>query len=176
MNSLEKYIGDFDTEYWSKYDQNPKKELLFQFDWISGDKSPLIDEVCLVSSVNHTKTCLDVGSAKDYESSDRITGLDWLSSFKEDGKTVRNFRNGYKERTKVVSGGTHHNAFVSMSLPDRKFADQWDITPYYLTIKYKDIAKGQFIIKTQSMREGNFLEFMPLFSSNLITSGDGKWI
>jgi hypothetical protein len=25
------------------------------------------------------------------------------------------------------------------------------------------------------MREGNFLEFMPLHSSNLITSGDGEW-
>lgn len=175
FNSLEKYISDFDTGYWSKYDQNPKKELLFQFDWIDGDKSPLIDEVCLVSSVSHKKTCLDVGSEKDYESSDRITGLDWLASFSEDGKSVRNFRNGYVERTGVVSGGTHHNAFIWMSLPDREFIDQWDITPYYLVVKYKDISKGQFIVKSQSMREGNFLEFMPLYSSNIITQGDGKW-
>lgn len=175
LDSLEKYISDFDTGYWSKYDQNPKKELLFQFDWVDGDKSPLIDEVCLVSSVSHKKTCLDVGSEKDYESSDRITGLDWLASFKEDGKSVRNFRNGYVERTGVVSGGTHHNTFIWMSLPDREFIDQWDITPYYLVVKYKDISKGQFIIKSQSMREGNFLEFMPLYSSNIITQGDGKW-
>lgn len=175
LDSLEKYISDFDTGYWSKYDQNPKKELLFQFDWIDGDKSPLIDEVCLVSSVSHKKTCLDVGSEKDYESSDRITGLDWLASFKEDGKTVRNFRNGYVERTAVVSGGTHHNAFIWMSLPDREFIDQWDITPYYLVVKYKDVSKGQFIVKSQSMREGGFLEFMPLYSSNIITQGDGKW-
>jgi len=175
LDSLEKYISDFDTGYWSKYDQNPKKELLFQFDWVDGDKSPLIDEVCLVSSVSHKKTCLDVGSEKDYESSDKITGLDWLASFKEDGKSVRNFRNGYVERTGVVSGGTHHNAFIWMSLPDREFIDQWDITPYYLVVKYKDISKGQFIVKSQSMREGNFLEFMPLYSSNIITQGDGKW-
>ena len=175
LDSLEKYISDFDTGYWSKYDQNPKKELLFQFDWVDGDKSPLIDEICLISSVSHKKTCLDVGSEKDYESSDRITGLDWLASFKEDGKSVRNFRNGYVERTQVVSGGTHHNAFIWMSLPDREFIDQWDITPYYLVVKYKDISKGQFIVKSQSMREGNFLEFMPLYSSNIITSGDGKW-
>lgn len=175
LDSLEKYISDFDTGYWSKYDQNPKKELLFQFDWVDGDKSLLIDEVCLVSSVSHKKTCLDVGSEKDYEGSDRITGLDWLASFKEDGKSVRNFRNGYVERTQVVSGGTHHNAFIWMSLPDREFIDQWDITPYYLVVKYKDIAKGQFIVKSQSMREGNFLEFMPLYSSNIITNGDGKW-
>jgi len=175
LDSLEKYISDFDTGYWSKYDQNPKKELLFQFDWVDGDKSPLIDEVCLISSVSHKKTCLDVGSEKDYESSDRITGLDWLGSFKEDGKTVRNFRNGYVERTGVVSGGTYHNAFIWMSLPDRGFIDQWDVTPYYLVIKYKDISKGQFIVKSQSMREGNFLEFMPLYSSNIITHGDGKW-
>ncbi|XOB65735.1 D-glucuronyl C5-epimerase family protein [Deferribacteres bacterium DY0037] len=175
VSSLGKYISDFDTGYWSKYDQNPKKELLFQFDWVDGRKSPLIDEVCLVSSVSHTKTCLDVGSKKDYESSDRITGLDWLASFEEDGKTVRNFRNGYSERTGTVSGGTRHNAFVWMSLPDREFIDQWDITPYYLVIKYKDVEKGQFIVKSQSMREGNFLEFMPLYSSNIITSGDGKW-
>lgn len=175
IDSLEKYISDFDTGYWSKYDQNPKKELLFQFDWVDGDKSPLIDEVCLVSSVSHKKTCLDVGSEKDYEGSDRITGLDWLASFKEDAKSVRNFRNGYVERTQVVSGGTHHNAFIWMSLPDREFIDQWDITPYYLVVKYKDISKGQFIVKSQSMREGNFLEFMPLYSSNIITQGDGKW-
>ena len=175
LASLKKYMSDFDTGYWSKYDQNPKKELLFQFDWISGKKSPLIDEVCLISSVSHTKTCLDVGNKKDYEGNNRITGLDWLASLKEDGKTVRNFRNGYKERTKAVSGGTHHNTFAWMSLPDRKFTDMWDITPYYLVIKYKDVSKGQFIIKSQSMREGNFLEFMPLHSSNLITKGDGKW-
>lgn len=38
LDSLEKYISDFDTGYWSKYDQNPKKSL-FQFDWVDGDKS-----------------------------------------------------------------------------------------------------------------------------------------
>jgi len=175
LKSLEKYISKFDAGYWSKYDQNPKKELLFQFDWISGEKSPLIDEICLVSSVSHTKTCLDVGSENDFEGNNRIAGLDWLSSFKEDGKTVRNLKNGYKERAKVVKGGARHNVFVWMSLPDRKFVDMWDITPYYLIIKYKDVAKGKFDIKIQSIREGNFLEFMPLFSSYMVTKGDKKW-
>ncbi|WP_263834078.1 D-glucuronyl C5-epimerase family protein [Sulfurospirillum oryzae] len=173
--SLKKYINDFDTGYWSKYDQNPKKELLFQLDWISGNQSPLISDICLISSVSHQKTCLDIGSVNDANGTDKVTGIDWSMPSVIDGKTVRSFQNGYEARTEAVDGGAIQNSFIWMSLPDRKLSDLWDITPYYLIIHYKDISSGQFVVKLQSMQEGDALEFVPLYGSNLITKGDHQW-
>ena len=164
LKSLEKYISKFDTGYWSKYDQNPKKELLFQINWINGKKSILIDDICLISTISKRKTCFDVGSNYDNIGTEKISGLDWLSSFVEDNKTVRAFK---KSPLKSV--------YFKMNLPDRKFNDYWDITPYYLRVRYKDVAQGQFIFGLQSINNGKTLLFQPLRYSNLITTGDHKW-
>lgn len=175
LNSLQKYISKFDSGYWSLYDQNPRKEIMLQFDWIKGDKSPLIDEICLNSTFSLKKTCIDVGSVGDEEGVERISGVDWLDKTIVDNKTVRSFRNGSSLRDSPIQGGSIQNSFFWMSIPDREFWEYWDITPYFLSIKYKDISKGQFVIKIQSTREGNYLETLPVYGSNIVTTNSGEW-
>lgn len=168
LKSLEDKIFKFDNGYWSKYDQNPKKELLFQIDYLSGEKSPLIESACLISTINHQKTCVQA-------TDDGISGIDWLPLQIIDKMSARSFENGHSKRTTAVAGGASHNVFINMPLPDREFADQWDITPYYFVLKYKDVSKGQFAVKIQAINQGNFLEFVPLQKSNIITYGDNNW-
>lgn len=168
LKSLEDKIFKFDNGYWSKYDQNPKKELLFQIDYLSGEKSPLIESACLISTINHQKTCVQA-------TDDGISGIDWLPLQIIDKISARSFENGHSKRTTAVAGGASHNVFINMPLPDREFADQWDITPYYFVLKYKDVSKGQFAVKIQAINQGNFLEFVPLQKSNIITYGDNNW-
>lgn len=168
LKSLEDKIFKFDNGYWSKYDQNPKKELLFQIDYLSGEKSPLIESACLISTINHQKTCVQA-------TDDGISGIDWLPLQIIDKISARSFENGHSKRTTAVSGGASHNVFINIPLPDREFADQWDITPYYFVLKYKDVSKGQFAVKIQAINQGNFLEFVPLKNSNIITYGDNNW-
>lgn len=168
LKSLEDKIFKFDNGYWSKYDQNPKKELLFQIDYLSGEKSPLIESACLISTINHQKTCVQA-------TDDGISGIDWLPLQIIDKISARSFENGHSKRTTAVSGGASHNVFINIPLPDREFADQWDITPYYFVLKYKDVSKGQFAVKIQAINQGNFLEFVPLQKSNIITYGDNNW-
>ena len=175
LKSLKKLIARYDNGYWTLYDQNPKKELLLQIDWIKGRKSPYIDEICILSPYSMKKSCIDVGSDKDSFLQNRITGIDWNSPRKEDGYSVRNFNNGYLLRKRPVKGGTRHNVYFRLLLPDRKLNDYFDIDRYYLTIRYKDIDKGRFVIKIQSNNEGNILKFVPLSKSLFLTKGDNQW-
>ena len=49
MESLIANHALFDTGYWCRYDQNPRKELLFQIEWLDGESSPAIHEIRLES-------------------------------------------------------------------------------------------------------------------------------
>lgn len=171
QNSLKELLHTFDTGYWSRYDQNPKKRLLLQLDWLAGEKSPLVDQICLVNPQSGTYTAIDVGS----ERKQCISGIDWEQSGQEDGRTVRAFANGYARRDQEIKGGSRHNVFFWADLPEREFPDYFDVPPHQLIIRYKDRAAGEFAIKIQAINEGNNLQFVPLRGGRLRCRGDGEW-
>lgn len=172
---LKEVISNYDTGYWSRYDQNPKKEILFQIDWISGSQSPLIDEIYLENPQTGTATSIDVGGKEDFEIYPHLTGTDWTDQKEVNGRTVRAFANGYNLRVEPIQGGARHNVFFLGALPECQFDDYFDIPPHRLIIKYKDVAKGEFVIKTQAINEGNTLTFIPLRGGILRCTGDGEW-
>lgn len=175
ISALREHLHQFDTGYWLRYDQNPKKELLFQIDWLSGDKAPLIDEVLLQNPQTGHFVRVDIGTALDGGGGSRISGSEWLADQTIDGKTVRSFSNGYTLRKEPAQGGTRHNAYLNLSLPDRNFGDFFDVPAHRLIIRYKDAAQGQYVIKAQSINEGSHLTFVPLRGGTWSTKGDGKW-
>lgn len=174
LDSLYDYLHCFDTGYWSEYDKNPKKEILFQIDWIWGKTSPAIDEIYLQNPQTETATRIDVGSPGD-TSYPNVSGIDWKSTETVDGRTVRHFANGYQLRSQSIKGGTRHNVFFLGALPERSYEDYFDVPPHHLVITYKDESPGEFVIKTQAINEGNSLRFAPLRGGVLKCTGDGKW-
>ncbi|MCQ1529162.1 D-glucuronyl C5-epimerase family protein [Lutispora saccharofermentans] len=175
LKSLKKYLYTYDTGYWSKYDHNPKKEILFQIDWISGEKSPAIDTIELLNPQTNTATRVDVGSSNDFAGYPRISGSEWSSVENVDGKTARRFINGYKVNKEPIKNATRHNVYFFGVLPEQKFDDYFDVPSHKLLINYKDDVKGTFSIKAQSISEGNNLEFIPLRNAIVECVGDGKW-
>ena len=164
-----------DTGYWLRYDANPRKELLLQLDWIEGTQSPLIQEVALVNPQTNTAGRICVGVKGDFDGYPRLSGSDWLVEQEVDGRIVRPFQNGYEQRAQSVAGGARHNVFLFMALPERTVADDFDVPPHQLVLRYKDVAAGRFAVKVQSIRQGNFLEFVPIRGGQLRCSGDGQW-
>ena len=76
--SLQNHISEYDVGYWSIYDKNPQKELLYQIDWIEGmGQSLLIDEISLVNTQTNTSTVIDVGGEGDFTDYPYISGTDW---------------------------------------------------------------------------------------------------
>jgi hypothetical protein len=175
LRSLKDRLHLFDTGYWLRYDQNPKKELLFQLDWIAGSNSPLIDEVVLENPQTGNKIRLDIGTPEDSEGEVRISGTDWQPANTIDGRTVRAFANGYQIRSNGVAGGARHNVFLVLQLPDKNFYDDFDVPPHRLVVRYKDTGKGTFAVKTQAIHEGNRLTFVPLHGGVWNLQGDQQW-
>lgn len=175
VESLADGLSRFDTGYWLRYDLNPKKELLFQLDWVSGDASPLIESISLDSPQFAKRNQLYVGSEQAFAGASRISGLDWLPVQQVDGKQARAFANGYLAHEEAVQGGARHNVYAVMQLPETKFSDYFDVQPHRLVILYKDMAAGQFVVKLQSINEGNVLDFTPLRNAVITTTGDQQW-
>lgn len=175
VQSLRNKLHLFDTGYWLRYDQNPKKELLLQIDWLEGGSSPLIDEVLLQNPKTGRYVRLDVATPGDAEGGSRISGSEWQAEETFDGKTVRGFKNGYLLRASPVSGGTRHNVYLVLQLPVRDYADYFDVPAHKLIIRYKDVGKGRFSIKSQAIHQGNQLTFAPLRGGVWSTAGDQRW-
>lgn len=175
IKSLSDNIYKFDNGYWTKYDMNPKKEMLLQLDWNSGEKSPLIDEVQLYNPVTNMATQIDVGESNDFSSYPSIGGSEWSSPENVDEKTARSFTNGYNLRNEAVQGGTVHNVYINAVLPQREFEDYFDLPTHQLIIKYKDVSKGQFSIKSQAINEGNYLKFIDIPNNTINCIGDNQW-
>ena len=177
VQSLRQKLNLFDTGYWLRYDQNPKKELLFQIDWLDGGSSPspLIDEVLLQNPQTGHYVRLDIGSLGDFDGGTRISGSEWQATETVDGKTVRRFTNGYLLRSQSVPGGTRHNVYLALQLPDKDFPDVFDVPEHRLIIRYKDLAKGRLAIKSQAIHQGNQLTFVPLRGGVWPTAGDQRW-
>lgn len=175
INSLKDKLHLFDTGYWLRYDQNPKKELLLQLDWLDAEKSPLIDEVLLQNPQTGHYVRLDIGSPEDSKGSAQMTGAEWKGEQTVDGRAVRPFSNGYQLRPEAAPGGARHNVFFRLPLPDREFEDAFDVPEHRLVIRYKDVSKGTFAFKIQVIHEGNHLEFAPLRGGIWNLKGDQQW-
>lgn len=175
--TLRENLHFFDAGYWLKYDQNPKKELLFQLDWLGGERSPLIHEVLLQNPQTGHFVRIDVGGEGSDKgtNANRISGSDWRTPEVADGKGVRSFRNGYSVNAKPVAGGSRHNVYLWLTLPDRSFANFFDVPVHRLVVRYKDVAPGRFGVKVQSIYEGNRITFIPLRAGVWKTAGDQEW-
>lgn len=175
IESLKENIYKFDNGYWNKYDMNPKKEMVLQFDWNSGERSPLIDEVLLYNPMTNKATQVDVGDEDDFSSYPSIGGSEWGESEKVDGKTVRSFKNGYNIRKEAIKGGAIQNVYINAVLPERNFTDYFDLPTHQLIIKYKDVAPGVFSIKSQAINEGGYLKFADIPDNTINCVGDNQW-
>jgi hypothetical protein len=175
IQTLKGQLARFDTGYCLKYDQNPKKELLFQLDWLSAHESPAIDAVYLENPQTGLATMVDVGAAGDGEGPGRIGGTDWLVEEATEGRSVRRFRDGYAVREVAEPGAARHNAFVTLALPRPLPEDWFDLPPHRLVVRYRDTAPGRFVVKVQAIHEGRHLAFVPLRDGVLRTVGDGAW-
>jgi transglutaminase-like putative cysteine protease len=177
IRALREHLHRFDSGYWLRYDLNPRKELLFQIDWLSGEKAPLIDAVLLENPQTGNFVRLDVGSVGDTVGSAHIHGAEWLGQQEADGKTGRSFGNGYSLRTEASldAGGTRHNAYLVMNLPDGEFGDYFDVPAHRLVIRYKDVSQGEMAVKIRAIDSGNQLAFAPLRAGVWPMKGDGQW-
>lgn len=173
--TLKEQMHLFDTGYWLRYDQNPRKELLIQLDWLQGGESPLLDEVLLQNPQTGRFARVDLGAEPDSLGSSRISGTEWGQARVVDGRSIRGFNIGYKRHAEPVAGGTRQNVYLALSLPEHEFEDFFDLPPHRLVIRYKDIAPGRFVVKTQAIHEGGHLEFVPLRGGVWQTVGDQHW-
>lgn len=175
IETLRNKLSLYDTGYWLRYDLNPKKEFLFQLDWLAGNTSPLIESVSLEAPQHAKRNHLHVGDEQVFAGASRLSGKEWLPVQAVDGRQVRTFANGYLKHREDVKGGTRHNVYILMQSPVSQFFDYFDVQPFRLMIRYKDIAPGKFVVKLQSINEGNSLKFTPLRNSVIATVGDQQW-
>lgn len=176
ISSLVENLYRFDTGYWTKYDMNPKKNLFLQFDWKGDGVSPMFDTIRLYDPVTNTATEIDVGEAGDFDSSvSYLSGMEWMTEQIVDGRSVRQFANGYSVHGERVSGGTRHNAYVNILLPQTEQEDYFNIQMHKLILVYKDTAKGELKINSQSINEGDYLQFSEIPGSVVECVGDNQW-
>lgn len=174
--SLRENLWRYDTGYWSKYDMNPKKDILLQLDWLSGQDSILIDKIELLDPISKTKTVIDVGSASDANiKMTNISGGDWGQSSIEDGKSVRCIENGRAKGNKRTDSTMEQNSFMRLVLPPLVIRNYFDLIPYRLRIYYKDVAKGLYKVRIQPINEGWKLDFVDLPQAEFATTGTGEW-
>jgi len=173
--SIRHHLSNFDTGYWLKYDQNPRKEILFQIDWLSGEQSPLIDDAWLENPVTGSATRVDVGSSDDATKRNRISGTEWMQKQVIGGRSVRGFVNGYENDKQPKLGGARHNVFLAMRLPEPQSDDWFDFSVHRLIIRYKDVAPGKFALCVQAINASNELLFVPLRKGVLDLNGDSQW-
>jgi len=162
IDALRYTLHLFDTGYWLRYDQNPKKEILLKIDYlVDGDQSPMIDEVYLENPQTGRYAGVDVGSGKDFEGdASVISGADWREQQILDGKDARGF----------LSAG---NTYLKLQLPETSWSNYFDVPPHRLVIRYKDVSPGKFVVKTQSINSGE--SFIPLRGGVWHTTGDQDW-
>lgn len=175
ISTLKEKLYLFDTGYWLRYDLNPKKEILFQIDWLEGEQSPLIDEVFLENPQTGRLVKIDVGANGDAFGASRISGTEWDVEKSIEGKSVRGFSNGYKIREVPIGSGTRHNTYLMLSLPEDEYHDFFDTPAHRLVIRYKDVSKGKFILSKQAINEGEKIAFHPLRGAVWKTNGDNNW-
>lgn len=172
------YVYDkYDNGYWLRYDANPKKEFLFQIDWLNGENSPEIHEILLINPMTSEASHVEIDTlmGRDFKGTCKLSGNDWGQAKSSDGKNIRTFENGYKKRKDALRGGTIHNVFMLMTLPNFSFKEYFEVPTHRLVIRYKDVSPGKFMIKMQSINEGNILKFESIPQGMWNCKGDRQW-
>lgn len=175
LDSSRKRLAQFDTGYWSRYDQNPKTEVLLQIDWLWGESSPAIGEIFLEHPQTGHTIFLDAGQSSAFTGSPCISGADWSDEIYCNGKMVRPFQNGYSLHPEPVENAHRHNVFLRLPIPEPSVNDSPDRAPYRLTLCFLDRTPGAFNIKIQAIHQENQLSFIPLRQGVWHCAGDQMW-
>lgn len=170
LESLRENLYRYDTGYWTKYDMNPQKNMLFAIDWQSEGDSPLIDAIYMYDPVLGEATAVDVGEASDTAGVNYVSGLRWQVSQTVDGETVRTIA-----APQVNDTEEQRAAYFRMSLPTHELEDCFDTPEQLIVIRYKDTATGEMQISRQSINEGWVVEMEPLNDGTIKCTGDGEW-
>lgn len=170
VQALRNNLYRFDTGYWTKYDMNPQKNILFELSWDGTDDSPMIDTICLYDPVEDAATQLNIGDGADYDGVSYIAGLRWNAEQAVDGCMVRTF-SAYSSED--AANGVA--AYLHLSLPQTDTEDLFDTPDRLILIRYKDTSSGTLQVLRQSIAEGNVLEMVPLQNAIIHCTGDGEW-
>ncbi|WP_394968277.1 D-glucuronyl C5-epimerase family protein [Candidatus Allofournierella merdipullorum] len=170
VESLRENLYRYDTGYWTKYDMNPQKNMLFEIDWQGEGDSPLIDAIYMYDPVLGEATEVDVGEASDTAGVNYVSGLRWQVSQTVDGETVRAVA-----APQANDAEEQRAAYFRMSLPTHELEDCFDTPEQLIVIRYKDTATGEMQISRQSINEGWVVEMEPLNDAVIRCTGDGEW-
>ncbi len=174
-HTLRDAIHFFDTGYWSRYDLNPKKNLIFQLDWQGAAHGPSIDLIGLENPQTGSVSGVDVGLSNDVEGNSRIWGSEWSENFTSEKRNARKFKNGYELRSAPNGEFTRHNVYVELVLPKRSPSDFFDLPAHRLVIRYRDDAVGRLSVKIQKINAGRGFDFVMLREGLIHCLGDGLW-
>ncbi len=169
LQSLRENLYRYDTGYWTKYDMNPQKNILFAFVWEGDGASPPVDDLYLYNPIENSAVWLDIGAEGDFEGASCLAGNRWQASQTLDGRTVRTMTS----HTEIKDWNTA--AFLHIALPHSVLRDDFLLPAHYFVIRYKDTAKGTWRLFRQSIAEGNVLVMLPLPEAIIHCVGDGAW-
>lgn len=170
LAALRENLYRYDTGYWTKYDMNPQKSILFELDWEGTESSPLIDSISLYDPDLDTATQLDIGSDGDYEGACYMSGLRWQGIEEADGNTVRSIA-----APQADDAENQRAAYFRMTLPTYETEDDFTTPAHQIVIRYKDTAAGTLSIYRQNIADGNVLRMEPLCNAVITCTGDGEW-
>lgn len=170
LAALRENLYRYDTGYWTKYDMNPQKNILFELDWEGTEGSPLIDSISLYNPDLNTATQLDIGADGDYEGTCYMSGLRWQGIEEADGNTVRSIA-----VPQVDDAENQRAAYFRMTLPTYETEDDFTTPAHQIVIRYKDTAAGTLSIYRQNIADGNVLRMEPLCNAVITCTGDGEW-
>lgn len=170
LAALRENLYRYDTGYWTKYDMNPQKNILFELDWEGTEHSPLIDSISLYDPDLNTATQLDIGAEGDYEGACYMSGLRWQGTEEADGNTVRSIA-----APQADDAEKQRAAYFRMTLPTYETEDDFTTPAHQIVIRYKDTAAGTLSIYRQNIADGNVLRMEPLCNAVITCTGDGEW-
>lgn len=168
MEDLRDNLYLYDTGYWTKYDMNPQKNILFALAWEGKEESPPLDDMYLFNPVINAVIRVDVGAEGDFEGASCLAGNLWRVSQVVDGRTTRSMA------AQPVNDWSNA-AFLHLALPKYTPQDDFLWPDHYFVLSYKDTLAGRWRIFRQSISEGNTLVMVPLPETTIICNGDGKW-
>lgn len=170
LTALRENLYRYDTGYWTKYDMNPQKNILFELDWEGAESSPLIDSISLYNSNRNAATQLDIGAEGDYEGVCYMSGLRWQVTEVVDDCTVRTIAASQPDDAE-----NQRAAYFRMALPTYEAEDDFTIPAHQIVIRYKDTVQGELTVYRQNIADGNVLRMEPLNDATITCTGDGEW-
>lgn len=170
LEALRENLYRYDTGYWTKYDMNPQKNILFELEWNGTESSPQIDSISMYNPNLNTATQLDIGAEKDYEGACYMSGLRWQMTELADECTVRTIAAPQPD-----DEANERAAYFRMTLPTYEPTDDFTTPAQQIIIRYKDTAAGELTILRQNIADGNVLRMDPLNDAVITCTGDGEW-